>query len=236
MYTFRAVKAYKDMYRPVLAVDCIIFGFQEGRLNLLLIRRDFEPRRGEWSLMGGFLRKNESLDEAAARVLQELTGLHDVYLEQFRAFGDVDRDEGERTVSVGYYALVNQEEAQVQLSSDYAAQWVPLTDIPPLIFDHTEMVKAALRRLRHRATHEPVGFELLPGKFTLTQLQSLYEAIFGTPIDAGNFRRRLRKMDYLQRLDEKDTTNSRKGAWYYQFVSEGYALAKRNGSDFLLKP
>ncbi len=224
------------MYRPAVAVDCIIFGFQNGRLNLLLIRRDFEPRRGEWSLMGGFLREREALDEAAARVLEELTGLREVYLEQFKAFGAVDRDEGERTVSVGYYALLNQKEAELQLSEEYAAHWVPLTDIPPLIFDHGEMVTAALRRLRHRATHEPVGFELLPEKFTLTQLQTLYEAIFGTPIDAGNFRRRLRKMDYLERLDEKDTTNSRKGAWYYHFVAEGYAMAKRNGVDFLLKP
>ncbi|WP_116125469.1 NUDIX hydrolase [Lewinella sp. IMCC34183] len=230
------MKAYDKQEKVLVAVDCIIFGFYEGQLNLLLIRRDFEPRRGEWSLMGGFLRESESLDDAAARVLRELTGLDQVYLEQFRAFGEVNRDEGERTVSVGYYALINQENVQPQLSADYAAHWVPLNEIPPLIFDHSDMVKAALRRLRHRATHEPVGFELLPEKFTLTQLQWLYEAIFGTPIDAGNFRRRLRKMDYLQRLNEKDTTNSRKGAWYYQFVSEGYAMAKRNGADFLLKP
>ncbi len=230
------MKAYDQQTRLLVAVDCIIFGFREGKLNLLLIRRDFAPRRGEWSLMGGFLKEDESLDAAAARVLQELTGLKDVYLEQFKAFGEVHRDEAERTVSVGYYALVEQDKVKQQLSEDYAAHWVSIDDIPPLIFDHREMVVAALRRLRHRATHEPVGFELLPEKFTITQLQSLYEGIFGTHIDAGNFRRRIRKMDYLERLDEKDTSGSRKGAWYYHFVSERYVAAKSEGSDFLLKP
>ncbi|PPK85197.1 ADP-ribose pyrophosphatase YjhB (NUDIX family) [Neolewinella xylanilytica] len=230
------MKAYDQQDRLLVAVDCIIFGFEAGKLNLLLIRRDFTPRRGEWSLMGGFLRADESLDEAAARVLTELTGLQDVYLEQFRAFGEVDRDEAERTVSVGYYALVEQEKVDRQLSPDYAAHWVPVDEIPSLVFDHRAMVDAALRRLRHRATHEPVGFELLPDKFTISQLQSLYEGIFGTIIDAGNFRRRLRKMDYLERLAEKDTSGSRKGAWYYHFVSERYAAAKSEGVDFLLKP
>ncbi|WP_116108087.1 NUDIX hydrolase [Lewinella sp. IMCC34191] len=230
------MKAYDQQSRLLVAVDCIIFGFKEGKLNLLLIRRDFEPRRGEWSLMGGFLKEDESLDDAAARVLKELTGLTEVYLEQFRAFGEVNRDEAERTVSVGYYALVEQPVVDKQLSRDYAAHWVSVDDIPPLVFDHREMVAAALRRLRHRATHEPVGFELLPEKFTITQLQALYEGIFGTSIDAGNFRRRLRKMDYLERLAEKDTSGSRKGAWYYQFKSERYAAAKSEGSDFLLKP
>ena len=230
------MKAYDQQDRLLVAVDCIIFGFREGKLNLLLIRRDFAPRKGEWSLMGGFLRKNEGLDAAAARVLQELTGLEEVYLEQFKAFGDVNRDEAERTVSVGYYALVEQDIADKHLSKDYAARWVSINDIPPLVFDHREMVDAALRRLRHRATHEPVGFELLPNKFTISQLQSLYEGIFGTTIDAGNFRRRLRKMDYLERLGEKDTSGSRKGAWYYHFVAERYAAAKLQGADFLLKP
>ncbi len=230
------MEAYDRQDRLLIAVDCIIFGFSQGQLNLLLIRRDFAPRRGEWSLMGGFLRREESLDECAARVLQDLTGLNEVYLEQFKAFGAVERDEAERTVSVGYFALVNQEYATARLSDDYSAHWVTLTELPELIFDHSEMVAAALQQLRYRATHEPVGFELLPNRFTLSQLQTLYEAIFGRPIDSGNFRRRLRKMDYLQQLNEKDANGSKKGAWYYHFLPEGYAAAKREGSDFLLKP
>ncbi|MTB50430.1 NUDIX domain-containing protein [Lewinella sp. W8] len=227
---------YPAQDRLLLAVDCIIFGFQEDQLNLLLIRRDFEPHRGEWSLMGGFLRRAENLDAGAQRVVKDLTGLQDVYLEQFHTFGKVGRDSVERTISVGYYALVNQKRATAQLSERYAARWTPLTELPPLIFDHQEMVDAALAALRYRATHEPVGFELLPEKFTLTQLQRLYEAIFDQPIDAGNFRRRLRKMDYLEQTDEKDFSESRRGAWYYQFLPDQYADARRNGIPFLLKP
>ena len=197
-----------------IAVDCIIYGFSKRRLQLLLIKRDFAPRRGEWSLMGGFVRKGESLDGAASRVLTDLTGLQDVYLEQFRAFGEIDRDPVARTISVGYFALVNQEALSGQLSTDYVAHWVALADEPPLIFDHDEVLRLALQRLRYRAKHEPIGFELLPERFTLSALQVLYEAIFGQPIDAGNFRRRLKKMDFVERLDEKDFSESRKATWW----------------------
>ncbi|WP_420458147.1 NUDIX hydrolase [Neolewinella sp.] len=227
---------YPAQDRLLVAVDCIIFGFREERLNLLLIRRDFEPHRGEWSLMGGFLRREEDLDAGAQRVVQTLTGLREVYLEQFHVFGRVDRDTVERTLSVGYYALVDQDIASAQLSGDYAARWVPLDELPPLVFDHCQMVDVALAALRYRSTHEPVGFELLPDRFTLTQLQRLYEAIFGRSIDAGNFRRRLRRMDYLEQTNEKDFSQSRSGAWYYQFRPEGYAAARRDGEAFLLKP
>lgn len=227
---------YPAQDRILLAVDCIIFGFREGKLHLLLIRRDFEPHRGEWSLMGGFLRREEDLDAGAQRVVHALTGLKHIYLEQFQTFGTVDRDTVERTVSVGYYALVNQERTIAQLSGKYAACWTTLSELPPLIFDHQQMVDAALKALRYRATHEPVGFELLPERFTLTQLQRLYEAIFDQPIDAGNFRRRLRKMDYLEQTNEKDFSESRRGAWYYRFRPDDYAAARRDGIPFLLKP
>lgn len=227
---------YPAQDRLLLAVDCIIFGFRKDQLNILLIRRDFEPHRGEWSLMGGFLRRNEDLNAGAKRVVRSLTGLGKVYLEQFRTFGEVDRDTVERTVSVGYYALVNQERTTDQLSDQFAARWTPLRDLPPLVFDHEKMVSAALAALRYRATHEPVGFELLPERFTLTQLQRLYEAIFSQSIDAGNFRRRLRKMDFLEQTEEKDFSESRRGAWYYRFRPEGYTAARRDGIPFLLKP
>ena len=169
-------------------------------------------------------------------MVYSLTGLRNVYLEQFQTFGTVDRDTVERTVSVGYYALVNQDEATAQLSKQYAAHWTPLNKLPPLVFDHREMVDAALSALRYRATYEPVGFELLPERFTLTQLQRLYEAIFDQPINPGNFRRRLSRMDYLEQTDEKDFSESRRGAWYYRFHPDGYAAARRNGEPFLLKP
>lgn len=222
--------------RLLIAVDCIIFGFLNGQMHILIIRREEEPYRGEWALMGGFLHIDESLDDAAARVLKKLTGVTGVYLEQFRAFGDVDRDGIERTVSVAYYALVRHEEVQVQLSADYGARWAPLYELPPLVFDHRDMVTAALRRLRYRAIHEPVAFQLLPERFTLSQLQTLYESIFNTGIDAGNFRRRLRKMPYLEQLDEKDLSTSKKGAYYYRLRLDQFEEAVDQGHEFLLKP
>ena len=206
------------------------------RLNLLIVRRELDPRRGEPALMGGLVFADESIDEAAARVTEELTGLREVYLEQFRAFGEVDRDEGDRIVSLAYYALVEQDKATAQLSTEHDARWVSVTELPNMVFDHNEMVEAALTRLRYRATHEPVAFELLPEQFTLTQLQALYEAIFDRPIDSGNFRRRLRKMDYLERQNLKDVSTSRKGAYYYRFNREAYEKAMGAGAEFLLKP
>ena len=227
---------YAHPDRLLLAVDCIILGFLNGQLNILLVRRAVAPRSGEWALMGGLVYKNEAVDDAAARVTEELTGLEDVYLEQFHTFGAVARDEGDRIVSVAYYALVNQRVATSQLSEEYDARWVPITEVPSLVFDHNEMVDSALERLRYRATHEPVGFALLPERFTLTTLQALYESIFGRSIDPGNFRRRLRKMHYLERQDEKDVSTSRKGAWYYAYNEEAYAEAREAGEEFLLKP
>ncbi len=227
---------YAHPDRLLLAVDCIILGFLNNRLNILIVRRGIEPRWGDWALMGGLVYGGEAVDEAAARVTEELTGLADVYLEQFHTFGEVERDEGDRIVSVAYYALVNQRIATSQLSEEYHARWVPITEVPELVFDHNEMVESALERLRYRATHEPVGFALLPDKFTLTQLQALYESIFGRSIDPGNFRRRLRKMQYLKRQDEKDLSTSRKGAWYYIYNPEAYTAAREAGEEFLLKP
>ena len=227
---------YAHPDRLLLAVDCIILGFLNGQLNILLVRRAVEPRRGMWALMGGLVYAEESVDDAAARVTKELTGLEDIYLEQFHTFGAVKRDEGDRIVSVAYYALVNQGIATSQLSKDYDAHWVPITEVPALVFDHNEMVDSALERLRYRATHEPVGFALLPQRFTLTTLQTLYESIFRRSIDPGNFRRRLRKMHYLERQDEKDVSTSRKGAWYYIYNEVAYAKAREAGEEFLLKP
>lgn len=225
---------HPDLIR--IAVDCIILGFHEDQLQLLVIKRETDPHKGGWSLMGGQLRGEESLDAAAARVLRTLTGLREVYLEQFMTFGEVDRDERGRIVSVGYYALVDYERATQRLSPDYSAHWVPITEIPGLVFDHNDMVDEALTRLQYRATHEPVVFDLLPERFTLNTLQAAYASIFARRIDAGNFRRRLRKMNYLERLPEKDVTTSRKGSYYYRFNPELFAEAVEAGQVFLLKP
>lgn len=223
---------YQDQDKILLAVDCIIFGFDKKNLKILLIKRDFEPERGRWSLMGGFLKKDETLDDAANRVLNHLTGLHDVYLEQLRAYSAIDRDPVERTVSVSYYALINASENMAPLNKDFSAKWFNIDDAPSLIFDHKAMVSNAMARLRRRALTKPIGFELLPAKFTMKQLQVLYEAILGEKLDKRNFINKINSLDILLKTDEKDMNSSRKGSFLYMFdevkynnkVSEGFSF------------
>lgn len=230
------MSTYNHPYRPLIAVDVIIFGYVERKLQVLVVKRDHEALQGQWSLMGGWLHERESLNDAAARVVQTLTGLGGVFMAQHHTFGEVERDTVERTVAVGYYSLVDHEQVDDQIADHHSAHWVPVYELPDMLFDHKEMVASALRRLRYRATHEPISFRLLPSRFTLSQLQQLYEAIFDTKTDAGNFRRRLRKMDYLIQLEDKDLSTSKKGAYYYRFDREMYDAAKARGEEFLLKP
>lgn len=218
--------------RQLLAVDCVIFGFDNHELKLLLIKRNFEPAMGMWSLMGGFLKKNESLDQAANRVLHQLTGLHDVYMEQLYTYGDVERDPGERVVSVAYYALIKIEDYNRNLVTEHDAHWCPISGIPDLVFDHRRMVDKALRRLRRRARIQPIGFELLPGKFSLPQLQGLYEAIYQKELDKRNFRKKILGMDLLDKLEEKDKSSSKKGAYLYCFNPAKYQELLANGFYF----
>lgn len=227
---------YEDHDRIFVALDCIIFGFDRNGLKLLLIKRDFEPEKGKWSLMGGFLKKEESLDEAADRILQKLTGLKNVYLEQLYGFGEVDRDPVERTISIAYYALINIRDHDKELVEKYSARWFPMDEIPDLIFDHEEMVKAAKRRLKYRASHEPVGFELLPEKFTMPELQILYEGIYEKELDKRNFRRRILSMDILTKTDEKQKKYSKKGAYLYKFDEEKYEEKVSDGASLTFKP
>lgn len=227
---------YLNNDRILVALDCIIFGFDRRGLKLLLIKRDFEPEKGKWSLMGGFLNRDESLDDAADRILHQLTGLQNVYLEQLYGFGEVDRDPVERTVSIAYYALINIREHDRELLEQYGARWFPMDELPELIFDHEEMVKAAKARLKYRASHEPVGFELLPEKFTMPELQILYEGIYETTLDKRNFRRRILSMDVLKKMDEKQKKYSKKGAYFYKFNKEKYQAKVNNGDSMVFKP
>ena len=205
-----------------VSVDCIIFGFHEGELNLLLLKRNFEPSMGEWSLMGGFVQENESVDDAAKRVLAELTGLDHVYMEQVGSFGAIDRDPGERVVSIAYYALININEYDRELVQRHNAFWVNINELPPLIFDHPAMVEQARKLMQQKASVEPIGFNLLPKLFTLSQLQSLYEAIYGESIDKRNFRKRIAEMDYIEKTDLIDKKSSKRGAALYQFNEKAY--------------
>lgn len=213
---------YQKQTRLLAAVDCIIFGFDGQTLKLLLIQRGFEPERGRWSLMGGFILPNEDPDSAAIRILKSLTGLAGVYLEQLRTFGDPLRDPMERTLSIAYFALIDIHQYEKQISDDYHAEWFPLNKIPNLVFDHTEMVKMAKAKLRYKAALHPLLFELLPKKFTLPQLQSLYESVYDTQFDKRNFSRKVLSTKLLIKQADKDKTSSKKGAYYYKLNSKNY--------------
>lgn len=211
-------KMYRQHPRHYVAVDCSIFGYEEGELKLLLYPRSFEPARGKWSLMGGFVQANESLEEAARRVLLQTTGLHDIYLEQAAAFSQPDRDPGARVISVNFVALIRIDMHDKELVRESGAQWWPVTKLPPLIFDHQAMISNALDLLQQKAGINLIGRELLPEMFTLMQLRSLYEAIFQKSFDPGNFRKKVLSLDILERLNKKNRTESKKGAYYYRFM------------------
>jgi ADP-ribose pyrophosphatase YjhB (NUDIX family) len=203
-------------FHPI-AVDCIVFGFNDNNLELLLIHRGFEPEKKKWSLMGGFLGMDEDLDGAAARVLKDLTGLEDLYMEQVNTFGKVKRDPGARVLSVAYYALIPKDQYDEELIKRHNAKWFPLNKFPDLIFDHKKMVNYALIRLRRKVKTEAIGFNLLPEKFTLTQLQALYETILGEALDKRNFRKKIATLESLVKLNEKDKSSSKRGAFLYQY-------------------
>jgi ADP-ribose pyrophosphatase YjhB (NUDIX family) len=223
---------YDKEDKVLLAVDCIIFGFDEKDLKILLIKRGFEPEKGKWSLVGGFLKKEETLESAATRILELYTGLDNIYMEQVATFSEVDRDPVERTISTAYYALINIKEHSKNLIQQFSAQWFNVSEAPHLIFDHDRMVHYALQRLRHRAATEPIGFDLLPEKFTMLQLQKLYEAIWNSKIDKRNFINKIHAFDILKKLDEKDMTTSRKGSFLYQFDPGKYK--QQSGKPFEL--
>ena len=216
------LSSYNNHYRILVAVDCIIFGFDGTQLKALLIKRGFEPEKGKWSLMGGFVREEEGTDEAAARVLNQLTGMKDIYMEQLCAFGDVDRDSAGRVISIAYFALINIIDYNEKLQLEHEAKWFPLSESPDLIFDHQKLLLKAKERLREIVAGNPIGFELLPPKFTLPQLQSLYEAIYEMPLDRRNFIKKMRSLGILNKLNEKERNSSKKGAYYYEFNNRNY--------------
>lgn len=213
---------YQKQTRILVAVDCIIFGFDGETIKLLLIQRGFEPEKGKWSLMGGFVQTEESAEEAAVRILKSLTGLEGVYLEELNVFSSPDRDPIERTISVAYFALIDIHQYEKQLTDEYHPEWVSLNHIPDLIFDHNKMVALAKEKLKYKAIFHPVLFELLPDKFTLPQLLNLYKEVFNTHFDKRNFTRKLLSTELLIRQRDKEKTNSKKGAFYYKLNKKKY--------------
>lgn len=221
--------------RPALTVDCVVFGFDESDLKVLLIQRDAAPFRGRWALPGGFVREGESLEAAARRELQEETGIAKVYLEQLYTFGEPDRDPRERVVTVAYYALVNLTEHAIAASTDAAqAAWFAVDDMPPLAFDHAAIVGTALARLKGKVRYQPIGFELLPAKFTLSQLQHLYETILERQLDKRNFRKKILSMGFIVELDEIEQDVAHRAARLYSFDGRKYRQLVRAGFNFEL--
>jgi 8-oxo-dGTP diphosphatase len=251
---------YKDQKQYYIAIDCIIFGFDKWNLKLLLIKRNFKPYKGKWSLMGGFLRPDESLGQAAHRILFQLTGLKDIFLDQLHTYSEIDRDPAGRVVSVAYFALIdakkfsetrlkkkftnaNEENVRPEGSGtneheiknkSYTARWFDINAAPKLIFDHGQMVVDALKRLKEKSMTHPIGFELLPEKFTVPQLQKLYEAINQVEFDKRNFRKKILSFHILKRLEEKDKEGSKKGAYLYTIDKEKYDQMLKDGLFFII--
>jgi 8-oxo-dGTP diphosphatase len=219
--------------RAALTVDCVVFGLDESDLKVMLIQRDLPPCRGKWALPGGFVRPDETLEEAARRELQEETGLERVFLEQLYTYGAVDRDPRERVVTVAWYALVRLSDHRVKAATDArAAAWFGIHDLPQLAFDHNQILLDAYERLQGKVRYEPIGFELLPVKFTLTQLQQLYEIVLDRTLDKRNFRKKILSFEVLQELDEVETDVAHRAARLYRFKPKRYREMLKQGVNF----
>ncbi|WP_372775567.1 NUDIX domain-containing protein [Mangrovibacterium sp.] len=214
------MELYNKHPKYFVAVDCVILGYNEGELCLLLYPRGFEPSKGVWSLMGGFVQDEESSDDAAKRVLKQTTGLEDIFMKQVSAFAEPNRDSEARVISIAYYALVRMDEHDRACVRESGAHWWALSELPEMVFDHNKMVDKALVKLQQEAGYRLIGSELLADKFTLLQLRRLYEAIFQREFDPGNFRKKILSLEVLERLNEKDASESKKGAFYYRCKKE----------------
>lgn len=224
-----------DYPRPALTSDCVLLGFDEGELKLLLLERSNKPFSGMWALPGGFVQIEETTEEAARRILKEKASVGKIYLEQLFTFSDVDRDPRGRIISVTYYALVKLADFQIKAGRDTnEAEWFQISKIPSLAFDHNKIVKTAIERLRGKVRYQPIGFELLPSKFTLTQLQHLYEAILGEELDKRNFRKKILGMGLLTALNEKEQNVAHKAARFYSFDKKKYKELTSKGFNFEL--
>ena len=218
--------------RPALAVDCVVFGLDDS-LKVLLIERGLEPFKGSWALPGGFVEMDESLDEAARRELEEETSLKNIFLEQLYTFSAPDRDPRDRVVSAAYYALVRLLDHRLQAATDAKdARWFDVRKLPTLAFDHAKILEMAKERLQGKVRYQPIGFELLPKKFTLRQLQQLYEIVLERELDKRNFRKKILSMEILKELDEFETGVAHRAARLYRFDRTNYQKLTRQGFNF----
>ena len=226
---------YSDDIIDALSIDCLIFGFKDGELDVLLIKHGEGISKGRWALPGGWIRYSEDVDEAANRILKSLTGVSNIYLEQLRSFGDVDRYPTKRVITIAYNALVNAD--NYSLSAGFTAsdaRWFNIQDVPKLPYDHDKILNYGFKHLKHKVQHEPIGFNLLPKKFTLNQIQQLYEAILETEVDKPNFRRKLLNMNLLVPCNEKQKEVSHRAASLYRFDKKIYNELTEKGFSFEL--
>ena len=213
---------YNEHSKVLVSVDCIIFGFNGSQLQLLIGKRQMDPGRGEWSLYGGFVGQNENLEDAANRVILDLTGMKGLYIRQVGAFGRIDRDPGERVISIAYCTLINVKDYDDSLRIRYGLEWVNLNELPKLYSDHNQMIQNAISQIRRRINNEPLSFKLLPELFTLTQLQHVFETVMGKEIDKRNFRKRIKDIDFIEKTELIDKISSKRGAALYRFNKKAY--------------
>ena len=208
---------YSSNQKITVAIDCVIFGFDSEKLNLLLFKRRVNPFKGSWSLVGEVLENDLSLDQSANEILYKLTGLENIYLKQLKTYGELNRDPAERVISIVYFSLIRVDEVFKEIKSKEDAKWFPFNELPELILDHSQMVQDSISQLRDIAKDQPLGFELLPKLFTLPQLQTLYECIYNTKFDSRNFRKKIISINVLEKTNLKDKSSSRKGAFLFGF-------------------
>ena len=230
-----AARQYDDEIIDALSIDCLIFGFKDGELDVLLIKHGEGISKGKWALPGGWIQYNEDVDQAASRLLKSLTGVSNIYLEQLRSFGDVNRYPTKRVITIAYKALVNADNYSLNpgfTASD--AKWFNIHDIPRMPYDHNKILSYGFQNLKQKVRHEPIGFNLLPKKFTLNQIQQLYEAILETEVDKPNFRRKLLNMNLLVPCNEKQKEVSHRAASLYKFDKKIYNQLTEKGFSFEL--
>ena len=216
-----------------LTVDAVVFGYEQGHISVVLIKRKYEPFKGQWAIPGGFVKNNESLEEAVERELKEETGININYLEQLYSFGDPDRDPRGRVVSIAYFGLVRPDAFQISASTDASdVQWFSIDSLPELSFDHKNILNVAIKRLQSKITYEPLGFELLDQKFPFSDLEKLYTTLLGRDIDRRNFRKKLMSLNILDELDEKLKKGSGRPANLFKFNQKRYFQLKKEGIVF----
>lgn len=225
---------YSNIEKIFVAVDSVIFGFEDGELKILLFKRKVEPYKNKWSLIGEFVKPDENIRSAASRVLKSYTGLTDIFLEQLFTFGKKGRDPGARVISIVYYALIKISKYEKQVVEQYDSKWFSINELPELIMDHEDMFIKAREKLIEKTQHYPIGARLLPEKFTLPQLFNLYQSIYDKNLDDRNFRKKILAMNILKKLNEKDKTSSKKGAFLYKFDQKRYKKLLDSGYNFRL--